>query len=392
MRKYFALLIMFLGLCPMLMAQNIQGVVTDTKGKPISFANVVELLQSDSSFVKGTVSKEDGSFMLEGVKSGNVIRVSLIGYETQYINYTGQTTVTLKLQESTNMLGEVVVKSSLPKTVLRGEGMITNIEGSVLEKTSNMEQLLSRIPNVSAKDGQIEVFGRGTPVIFINGRKMQDQMDLQRLQPSNIKKIEVINNPGARYDASVKSVIRITTKKTQGEGFSFDNKTTFSVNEEKRLSSYESFQGNYRRGGLDVNGFLYGAYAHTPENKQVTQYSYITDTWQQNMNVNQEFTNINPYARLGVSYMLGEESNLGASFSYNRLAKDKGEGTQTFNIMQNNVQKESSTVDYLSPGQSNDLFRQCLLCWQDRRAECGFQYRLLLVWQEAVDGLTRNSA
>ena len=55
---------MFLGLCPMLMAQNIQGVVTDTKGMPISFANVVELLQADSSFIKGTVSKEDGSFML----------------------------------------------------------------------------------------------------------------------------------------------------------------------------------------------------------------------------------------------------------------------------------------------------------------------------------------
>ena len=87
MRKYFELLIMFLGLCQMLMAQNIQGVVTDTKGMPISFANVVELLQADSSFIKGTVSKEDGSFMLEGVKSGNVIRVSLIGYETQYINY-----------------------------------------------------------------------------------------------------------------------------------------------------------------------------------------------------------------------------------------------------------------------------------------------------------------
>ena len=294
---------------------------------PISFANVVELLQADSSFVKGTVSKEDGTFMLEDIKTGNVIRVSLIGYETQYINYTGQTTVTLKLQESTNMLGEVVVKSSLPKTMLRGEGLITNIEGSVLEKTSNMEQLLSRIPNVSAKDGQIEVFGRGTPVIFINGRKMQDQMDLQRLQPSDIKKIEVINNPGARYDASVKSVIRITTKKTQGDSFSFDNKTTFSVNEEKRLSSYESFQGNYRKGGLDVNGFLYGAYTHTPESKQVTQYSYFTDTWQQNMNVNQEFTNINPYARLGVSYMLGEESNFGASFSYNRFAKDKSEGT-----------------------------------------------------------------
>ena len=106
MRKYFALLIMFLGLCPMLMAQNIQGVVTDIKGMPLSFTNVVELAQADSSFVKGTVSKEDGSFMLEDIKTGNVIRVSLIGYETQYINYTGQTTVTLKLQESTMYLPE----------------------------------------------------------------------------------------------------------------------------------------------------------------------------------------------------------------------------------------------------------------------------------------------
>ena len=56
------------------------------------------------------------------------------------------------------MLGEVVVKRYLPKTILSGEGMLTTVEGSVLEKTSNMEQLLSRIPSVSAKDGQIEVF------------------------------------------------------------------------------------------------------------------------------------------------------------------------------------------------------------------------------------------
>ena len=57
---------------------------------------------------------------------------------------------------------------------------------------------------------------------------MQDQMELQRLQPSDIKNIEVISNPGARYDASVKSVIRITTKKPQGEGFSFDNNLEIS--------------------------------------------------------------------------------------------------------------------------------------------------------------------
>lgn len=352
MRKFIMTTAVCFWAMSQMMAQNISGKIVDAKGEPLAFANVVLLYRQDSAFVKGTVSGEDGRFTIDSPCNGGIIKVTSVGHKTIFKDCKGENVGVIKMEEDSKMLGEVVIKSSLPKTILKNGGMTTIVVGSVLEKAGTMEHLLDRIPNVSAKDGQIEVFGRGTPVIFINGRKMQDQMDLQRLQPSNIKKIEVINNPGARYDASVKSVIRITTKKTQGEGFSFDNKTTFSVNEEKRLSSYESFQGNYRKGGLDVNGFLYGAYTHTPESKQVTQYSYITDTWQQNMNVNQEFTNINPYARLGVSYMLGEESDLGASFSYNRLAKDKGEGTQTFNIMQNNVQKESSTVDYLSPGQS----------------------------------------
>lgn len=352
MKKFFVFLIIFLGLCSSLMAQSVHGIVVDATGSPLSFVNIVELSQVDSTFIGGTVSQADGTFMLEKVKSGNLIKASYTGYDTQYVNYTGQPVITFKLKECDTMLGEVVVKSHLPKTILNGEGMSTIVAGSVLEKSSNMEQLLSRIPSVTAKDGQIEVFGRGTPVIYINGRKMQDNMDLQRLQPNDIKKIEIINNPGARYEANVKSVIRITTKKPQGEGFSLDDKTTFSLNEEKRLSSYESFLANYRKGGLDINGFLYGAYTHTPDNKQVSLTSYQTDTWQQTMNVSQEFTYVNPYARLGISYMLNEDNNFGVSISYNRNARNDGAGTQMFNTMQNDVLTESSTIDYQSPGQS----------------------------------------
>ena len=335
-----------------MMAQNITGKVVDAKGEPLAFANVVLLNRQDSAFVKGTVSGEDGRFSIDSSCNGGIIKVTSVGYKTICKDCTGENVGIIKMEEDSKMLGEVVVKSHLPKTILNGEGMSTIVAGSVLEKTSNMEQLLSRIPSVTAKDGQIEVFGRGTPVIYINGRKMQDNMDLQRLQPNDIKKIEVINNPGARYEANVKSVIRITTKKPQGEGFSFDDKTTFSLNEDKRLSSYESFQANYRKGGLDINGFLYGAYTHTPDNKQVSQMSYLTDTWRQTMNVNQEFTNVNPYARLGISYMLNEDNNFGASISYNRYARNDGAGSQMFNTMQNNVLKESSTIDYQSPGQS----------------------------------------
>jgi hypothetical protein len=206
---------------------------------------------------------------------------------------------------------------------------------------------------VSAKDGDIEVFGRGTPVIYINGRKMQDQMELQRLQPSDIKNIEVISNPGARYDASVKSVIRITTKKPQGEGFSFDNSTSFVINEDKRMSYYESFQGNYRKGGFDITGFLYGAYTHQPDNKRIQQYTYTGNTWLQDTKITQEYINLNPYARLNASYMFDDENSIGASFSYDRYARKEGRGLQQAMSYCNDQLVETSRGDYFSPGHTS---------------------------------------
>ncbi len=152
-----------------MMAQNITGKVVDTKGEPLPFANVMLLNRADSSFVKGAVSGEDGSFTINASCNGGIIKVSSVGYTTVFQDCVGGDLGVVRLSEDSKMLGEVVVKSYLPKTILSGEGMLTTVEGSVLEKTSNMEQLLSRIPSVSAKDGQIEVFQTilyGRDVIF----------------------------------------------------------------------------------------------------------------------------------------------------------------------------------------------------------------------------------
>ena len=152
-----------------MMAQNITGKVVDTKGEPLPFANVMLLNRADSAFVKGAVSGEDGSFTINASCNGGIIKVSSVGYTTVFQDCVGGDLGVVRLSEDSKMLGEVVVKSYLPKTILSGEGMLTTVEGSVLEKTSNMEQLLSRIPSVSAKDGQIEVFQTilyGRDVIF----------------------------------------------------------------------------------------------------------------------------------------------------------------------------------------------------------------------------------
>lgn len=344
---------MCLGFSCLSIAQTLSGTVTDQSGVPMPFVNVVELSPADSAYVSGIVTQGDGTFVMENVKAGDILRISCIGYKTQYVGYEGQTSLTIQLAENAAVLGEAVVKSTLPKTVLRGEGMQTTVAGTILEKTSDMDHLLSRLPGVTAKDGAIEVFGRGTPVIYINGRKMLDATELQRLQPTDIQKVEVITNPGARYAANVKCVIRITTKKPQGEGFSLDTKTKLRVNEDWRLSSYETLSMNYRKGGLDLSAYFFGEYSHTPDNKQIDQYTYLSDTWKQTTKTNQEYTYINPYARLNLSYMFNAENSVGVCFGYDRYARAEGDGTMQATSLKNEELVETSAEDYFSPGRSS---------------------------------------
>ncbi|SUB88715.1 TonB-linked outer membrane protein, SusC/RagA family [Porphyromonas macacae] len=337
------------------MAQGITGKIVDEKQRPIPFVNIAVLSAIDSTLLDGTTSNVDGTFLIEDVRQGSLLRVSSIGYKTEFMVYNGKPFITIALYEDSHLLGEVIVKSKLPKTVLRGEGMTTTVVGSILEKTSSMEHLLDLIPNVSARNGEIVVLGRGNPVIYINGRKMRDAMELERLQPDEIKNVEVITNPGARYDANVRSVIRITTKKPVGEGFSFDTKTNSTVNEQKRMSWVESLRLNYRKGKLDMNAQLYGAYTHRQDDKQIRQITYLNDTWEQTTAISQEYTNINPYLRLATSYTLNADNSIGASISYDRYAKNLGVGDSKGMAMRNEQQTELSSSHVESPATSKAL-------------------------------------
>ena len=223
-KKMLLTFLCFSAISPMV-AQDIKGKIVDEKGQPLAFANVVLLNRQDSAFVKGVVSGEDGHFAIDSPCNNGIIKVSSVGYKTVCKDCVGENMGIVKMVTDTKMLGEVVVKSSLPKTILKNGGMTTTIAGSVLEKAGTMEHLLDRIPNVSAQNGNIKVFGRGEPDIYINGRQMRDRSELDRLSSDNIKSVEVISNPGARYAASTKAVIRITTKKIKGDGFGFDATT-----------------------------------------------------------------------------------------------------------------------------------------------------------------------
>ena len=324
------------------MAQNITGKVVDAKGEPLAFANVVLLNRQDSAFVKGAVSGENGCFSIDSSCNGGIIKVTSVGYKTICKDCIGENMGVITMEEDSKMLGEVVVKSSLPKTILKNGGMTTTIAGSVLEKAGTMENLLDRIPNVSAQNGSIKVFGRGEPVIYINGRQIRDKSELDRLHSDNIKSVEVITNPGARYAASTKAVIRITTKKMQGEGFGFDASTTGEYDEKKNFGGFSQLNMSYRKNGWELGAYAFGARQYQPGDKDLQQKTFLDKTWNQKGEIRQTGIIEAMNFRLDGSYQLDANNSIGANFGFLRNPKESCDGNMNTSIWQDEEQSESS--------------------------------------------------
>ena len=161
-------------------AQVYSGKVTDEKSQPLPYANVVLLSFPDSAFVTGTVSDESGAFALKTNRDNLLLRISSIGYATIYNKVERSDLGTIQLLPDAQLLGEVVV-------------------GTILEKAGTGNDLLSKLPGVSAEEGTVNVFGSGTAEIYINGRKMRNASELDQLSSDNVKRVEVVRNPGARY-------------------------------------------------------------------------------------------------------------------------------------------------------------------------------------------------
>lgn len=194
--KKVLLFILILLSCIKANSQCISGNITDENNNPLSFANIAVLSGKDSTLLGGTVSDEQGIFQIEKIEDGSILKISYIGYKTEFINYTGQSFLTIALGYDKTLLKEVVVKATLPKTRLKGEGMITNVVGSFLAKTSSVYQMLNLVPMVSVQNENIIVLGRGTPLIYIDGRPMQSSTELQTLKPEEIKNRRIAHFAG----------------------------------------------------------------------------------------------------------------------------------------------------------------------------------------------------
>ena len=154
-------------------ADTFTGCVVDETQAPAPFANVVLLSANDSAFVAGTTTGADGRFTLTGHAARPIIKITYLGYKTQVLEAAGCDMGTIALDPDATMLGEVVVKGQRPAFKLTTEGLKTEVENTLLSKVGTAKAVLENLPGVQRKKDGIEVFGKGTPLIYINGRKLQ---------------------------------------------------------------------------------------------------------------------------------------------------------------------------------------------------------------------------
>ena len=297
--------------------QDIGGKVIDEKGEPMEFVNVVLLSLPDSAFVQGAVTDEQGIFRIVTDKSDGLLKLTCMGYETQYVK--AENGLTIQMKEDAQMLGEVVVKSQLPKTHAKGDAMRTTVAGTILEKAGTVNDALARIPSLETeREGGVKVLGRGDAEVYINGRRVQDKNELTRLRSDQIQHVDVVQNPGARYAASTKAVVRITLKKAQGEGISFQDNANAIYQYGHTLTN--NLNVNYRIGGLDITAsFWAGRYGHhkSLQENDLTYYVgpdfYLGRSNQERKSVYKEWS-----PQLQVNYMLDENHSFGAFYKYDR--------------------------------------------------------------------------
>ena len=229
-----------------------KGKVVDEQGQPIEFANVAVLSKADSTVLCGTVTAEDGTFNIVTKENDGIMMVAILGYQTVYLAPVDGAVITLR--EDASLLESAAITAIMPKTKLTGEGIATSVRGSVLENAGTANDVLKKVPGLIKGQNGLEVIGKGAPVVYINGRRLTDASELDRLLSHEIQSVEVINNPGAQYDASIKAVVRIKTIKRQGEGFGFNVNLVDaqSLTRKDNNDPTGALNVNYRTGGVDI--------------------------------------------------------------------------------------------------------------------------------------------
>ena len=294
--------------------RHLKGRLIDNQNQPVAYANVSLLSPADSSLIGGGVSNENGDFVIPTEAYRVIVKCTFIGYKTLLRTCEVGDIGTLQLQPAEYTINGVTVKGHVPQYQMGSEGLVTNVENTPLSQLGTASDVLGHVPGIIKKDNQYEVFGKGTPIIYINGRKMRNTKELEQLKSTDIKSIELISNPGAKYDATVGAVVKIRTARKAGDGFSID--TWGRWRQGRKDQETASLDMNYRCNGLDIFSSLWTSKGRYLQASTMTQEVQADTLWQQNNNMRTDIVNRDYSIEGGFNYSLNEDNVFGVKYEY----------------------------------------------------------------------------
>ncbi len=232
-RNFLLALIVWLCCMGTAIAQQggIAGKVTDDEGNAVTAANVVILKDDGKTLVKADYTDDRGLFDFEGVEKGKyVVKVTMFGYDTYTandveVNEKKLSLPGITLQAKNGTLKEVAVRAQKPFIEVKADRLVVNVENSIVNAGSSALEILSRSPGVRVdQNDNISLKGKQGVNVMIDGKMTRmsgtDLANMLKGMPANaIDKIELISNPGARYDAAGSAgIINIKTKRDQHIG------------------------------------------------------------------------------------------------------------------------------------------------------------------------------
>ena len=309
------------------------GRVVDESGNPIEFANIS--LYGDG-YINGGVSNGNGDFVIPcKARQQMMVKISFVGYKTVERNIGVGNIGTITLLPETYMVKGVEVKGEIPQYKAAQGGLTVDVQHSILHDIGTANDLLAMIPMVQqGSDGKFNVLAKGEPEIYINNKKVRDPNELKQLKSVDIKSVDVITSPGAKYNAEVNAVIRIKTLKTQGEGLSL--MVTSDTWKNNKWNNYDDLTLKYRTGGLEVSANVALDNGHYSNDQNLEQELHIKKDF---FNAHADLPVRSSWTELqykgGLSYDFNTDHSVGLSFSSQKIFHNRFKCDMTQNYHKN---------------------------------------------------------
>ncbi len=309
---------------------SVNGSLQTSDGESVIYANVVLYQQADSTMAKAGLTDESGKFDLSGIASGSYfLTVSYLGYNDLTISGIALDRQvlelgTLTMEISSVQLEEAVVTARRAMMEVKPDRTVFNVEGTINSAGDNAIGLLRKAPGVLIdNNNNISVLSRSGVLVYVDGKRLPITGDdltnyLENLPAEQIDRIDIITNPGAKYEAEGNAgIIDIRLKKNKNYGSNGTVNSTFSQGQ--LATGNIGASGNYRNGRLNSFGSISynGGSRFNEMNFQNFQNGLFMD--ESNYSEN-SFSSGN--IRLGTDFFVGKNQTLGFLFSGNLQSGD----------------------------------------------------------------------